>query len=652
MKTDMNISMNEKCVGALVGAVFAAMIAAAGVIPGSGMQGMVNASEFGWNATNATQCLQAAIDSGAKKVVIDRRAGDWIVGPIFLRVSGQEVVVADGVTVRALKGSFKKRGECLFKIDGKVSGITLRGEGYASLVMNKTDYQNSREYVHSEWRHAVSIAGSGTSVSNLTILSSGGDGVYVKGNAKDVVLENLVCRDHHRQGISVISATRLRVRNCRFDDTAGTAPQCGVDIEPNRPNDRLEDILFEDCIFDGNASGGMTLHLPALKMPVSITFRRCVARGNSSGISIHSTRHYDKRVTGRVHFEDCHVSGNRRYALRIGNQKVGGLSVVFERCKFDALASDCPVLFDNANIPFDFCGIRFVDSKVITGLPVEKAVRFEYMDGVGVAQGGVTGTLFLERKNGETQLFDMDGLSKRYPSNPKKMKMMRSFSSREIDFRATIPKAGAKPLDEPVSTGWMRGRFTFVQTWSKAGDYPVVFRAKAIGKRRTDARVQMRDAAGTDLGSFTVAHGTTVTNVIHAVRAGVRRFEISGGLVCVESRWPGHGVMADYGVPLYKGKNRSLFFTVPADAPKVLVQIRSIDGCSAKLLYPDGTVADEMPYNSSRTAVLSADRVETSEQEVWSVIFPEILEDARIRIGAPCVPVVSTGSPDMAPTVR
>ena len=67
----------------------------------------VNASSFGWNATDATACLQAAIDSGAKKVVIDRQAGDWIVEPIFLRVSGQEVVVADGVIVRG--GSFASR---------------------------------------------------------------------------------------------------------------------------------------------------------------------------------------------------------------------------------------------------------------------------------------------------------------------------------------------------------------------------------------------------------------------------------------------------------------------------------------------------------------------------------------------------------------
>ena len=145
----------------------------------------VNASAFGWNATDATSCLQAAIDSGAKKVVIDRQAGDWIVEPIFLRVSGQEVVVADGVTVRAKKGSFKGRADCLFRISSKDRGVTLRGEGKATLVMNKRDYQDLKQYVFSEWRHAVSVAGSGTTVRDLTILSSGGDGVYGSSAGRD-----------------------------------------------------------------------------------------------------------------------------------------------------------------------------------------------------------------------------------------------------------------------------------------------------------------------------------------------------------------------------------------------------------------------------------------------------------------------------------
>lgn len=70
-------------------------------------RGSVKASSFGWNATNATKSLQAAFDSGAAKVVIDRQAGDWIVEPVFLR-SNQEVLIDEGVVVRALKGAYRR----------------------------------------------------------------------------------------------------------------------------------------------------------------------------------------------------------------------------------------------------------------------------------------------------------------------------------------------------------------------------------------------------------------------------------------------------------------------------------------------------------------------------------------------------------------
>ena len=114
----------------------------------NGAQDEVKASSFGWNAADATACLQAAIDSGAKKVVIDRQEGDWIVEPIFLRVSGQEVVVADGVTVRAKKGSFKGsfkiyalqgtgKNTKLKKYTVNVNGVVVDGVGYGVATCKK-----------------------------------------------------------------------------------------------------------------------------------------------------------------------------------------------------------------------------------------------------------------------------------------------------------------------------------------------------------------------------------------------------------------------------------------------------------------------------------------------------------------------------------
>lgn len=609
----------------------------------------VEASSFGWNADDATVCLQAAIDSGAEKVVIDRQEGDWIVEPVFLRVSGQEIVVADGVTVRAKKGAFLKRTDCLFKIDDKSRGVTLRGEGNATLAMNKRDYQDPERYLHSEWRHAVSVSGDGTTVRDLAILSSGGDGVYVRDNAKDVTLENLVCRDHHRQGISVISATRLRVRNCRFEDTSGTAPQCGVDIEPNNPSDRLEDILFEDCIFDNNAAGGMTLHLGGLKSPVSITFRRCAARGNLTGISMYTSRKIDQPTTGTVLFEDCTASGNRSHALRFCNQREGGVAVTVRNCSFDARGTKAaPVLFDNGNLPANVSGVTFDHSRLIADVPAVKALAFVGIDGTGIVPGGLKGDFTLERSSGTAELLDLEAFAKRHPPNPEKLAVMLSFKTREVDWRSVVAQAGAKPLERPVSTGWLRRRFTFVQAFPAAGDYPVVFRTKRLGNRRAESTVQMRDAAGTDLGSFTVGDCETVTNVIHAHGAGIRRYEIAGGLTAVESRWPGQGVLADFRVPLFGGRNRRFWFSVPADAESVSLEVRPSERCSARLMRPDGTVAAESPYEKRQMSILTAPREKTSSPEVWSVEFPQVEEDAGFRIGAPALPFVATGSPEMA----
>ena len=70
---------------------------------------------WGFSAENATKCLQSALDSGAKKVIVDNVGKDWIVDPIFLP-SNIEVVFKDGVVIRARKGSFKGRQDSLFKI--------------------------------------------------------------------------------------------------------------------------------------------------------------------------------------------------------------------------------------------------------------------------------------------------------------------------------------------------------------------------------------------------------------------------------------------------------------------------------------------------------------------------------------------------------
>ena len=188
----------------------------------NGVPNEVKVSSFGWDAEDSTEYLQRAFDSGARKVVIDRQSGDWITRPLFLTNSNIEVVLEDGVVLRAKRGEFRAKNECLVRITGGAKNVVLRGEGNATLVMNKKDYLDPEQgYAHSEWRHTVSIlSAENVTVKDLTLLSSGGDGVYPNG-PKNVTLENLKVYDHNRQGISPISVKGMVVRRCEFNDTVG-----------------------------------------------------------------------------------------------------------------------------------------------------------------------------------------------------------------------------------------------------------------------------------------------------------------------------------------------------------------------------------------------------------------------------------------------
>lgn len=293
----------------------------------------VKASSFGYNEKDSTKCLQAALNSGASTVIIDRQAGDWIITPVKVR-SNTEIILEKDVVVRARKNAFKSLGSCLFNILN-VSNVTIRGEGNVRILMEKADYQNRELYKHSEWRHLFNIRDSrNVSISNLEAAASGGDGVYLA-RVQDVRLENLNCHDHHRQGISIIAARNLVVRNCSFDKTSGTGPSCGIDFEPNKPNEYFENILFEKCTFSGNNASGISFylnHLVEKSAPLSVTFVDCVSSSNAV-MGVNFRGNPAERLKGRIEFKRCTIRKNAAGSRNITAEN--GIEVVFTDCKMD-----------------------------------------------------------------------------------------------------------------------------------------------------------------------------------------------------------------------------------------------------------------------------------------------------------------------------
>ena len=98
----------------------------------------VVASAFGFDATDSTAALQAAIDSGARTVVVDKQSGPWVTTPLTLR-SDLELVLEAGVEIVAKAGAFLPKGDCLMRA-ANVENLTIRGEGTgATLRLRKPE---------------------------------------------------------------------------------------------------------------------------------------------------------------------------------------------------------------------------------------------------------------------------------------------------------------------------------------------------------------------------------------------------------------------------------------------------------------------------------------------------------------------------------
>ena len=174
-------------------------------------------------------------------------------------------------------------------------------------------------------------------------MDSGGDGVLVSSwtgiayqrYCEYILLKDLWCDNNYRQGISVISAQHLRVENCWFSNTIGTAPQAGVDIEPNQPFQRLIDVVFDKCRFTGNAGNGIKIipfFLDSTSLPIDVTFNNCYVSNNGTNHYQIALRSDESGTPGNVNFNNCMTDGG---AYSVGGSKsVLGWKAHFNNCVF------------------------------------------------------------------------------------------------------------------------------------------------------------------------------------------------------------------------------------------------------------------------------------------------------------------------------
>lgn len=264
-----------------------------------------------------------AMASDADTLVVSDIGKAWMLGPMrFEGARNKTVVFEPGVKIEAIPAAFPRPTQAFFGFFN-CQNITLLGSGTA-IRMRK------EEYTKGEWRHIFLIRGcNGFRADGFALSDSGGDGIEISGNTRvpyseDVVITNCSSVNNRRQGISIISGKEVYIRNCIFSETKGTMPGAGADLEPNKPEDILDGIYFENCHFENNFNSGIKLalhELTAASRPVNIRFSGCVLSNNfhpdnprvPAEITLLSSPL--DGVKGKVVFEDCVVENNSNMAV-------------------------------------------------------------------------------------------------------------------------------------------------------------------------------------------------------------------------------------------------------------------------------------------------------------------------------------------------
>ncbi|QDU79868.1 Pectate lyase superfamily protein [Polystyrenella longa] len=318
----------------------------------AGTREAANAGWWGFDPVDSTEILQAAINSPAKKLIVPNLGETWIVRPITLR-GDLELVFEPGTLVMAKRGEFKGGGDSLFSArDAK--NLTIRGYG-ATWRMWKRDYQNP-PYVKAEWRMGLALRGChDVLVEGLQIESSGGDGIYIDNGSEQtfsdgITIRDCICLDHHRQGMSVISAKNLLVENCVFAKTGGTPPEAGIDFEPDGPDQCFINCVVRNCVFQDNSGHQILVYLKPMtrdSQPVDIRFENCVSRMGEAGmqksdfldlntsgwagIAVGAIK--DDGPQGKIEFINCSTENTGKEGIKVFDKSASSAEVIFQNCK-------------------------------------------------------------------------------------------------------------------------------------------------------------------------------------------------------------------------------------------------------------------------------------------------------------------------------
>ena len=282
---------------------------------------VVKASSFGWNPTNATECLQNALDSDASTVIVDAMPGPWYIWSISLKpgpCSNRKIVFAKGVTVLSAPEAKEKDQPGWYRRDmfhfSSCTNLWIEGEGELGKDVYIGKYRNRKERFAAGFEYGGNgFSGScrNTVLKNLWIANCGQDSLCWGGKNSFVI--DCIFDDNYRQGMSLGGGENNVYKNVTFCNTFGGEPHCGIDFEPYYEIYSTPHHYFFDCRFYNNASKNV-IFATSTYAPMTAYFKRCqfeAQRNGNIAVLARAGIYMDAfcHAPSKIIFDECRIDG-------------------------------------------------------------------------------------------------------------------------------------------------------------------------------------------------------------------------------------------------------------------------------------------------------------------------------------------------------
>jgi polygalacturonase len=231
-----------------------------------------NTGATGNGSTDDTRAIQTAVNqvagTGGTVLVPD---GTYMINALTSLKLGSYMTfkMEAGAVLKAIPND--AYGYSIVKIENAsnviVIGGTIKGERNEHLTPGNipappyTDPKcPSANSCYGQWGFGIRISGgSNIYIDGVLAMDCWGDGFYVDGHATNVNFFAVTADYNRRQGLSIVDASGVVVKNSIFKNTRGHNPQAGIDLEPDAGKS-VTNVQILNCQFYDNYHSGIALN--------------------------------------------------------------------------------------------------------------------------------------------------------------------------------------------------------------------------------------------------------------------------------------------------------------------------------------------------------------------------------------------------------